>query len=80
MKTDSNQKKLINKSDQELKNSAKRFKKSKQTIQIRITKDAHALLKYYAWNHDKTIVTAASDIFERIFERGDEAQFIYDFL
>lgn len=80
MKTDLNHKKLIKQSTQELKNSAKRFKQRKETIQIRITKDAHKLLKHYAWNHDKTIVTAASDIFEQIFERGDEAYYLYDFL
>ncbi len=71
-KTDRNRRKFLLKSKHELKNSAKRFKKRKESIQIRITKEAHKLIKEYARKTDKSILSAGSEIIVGVLEANDE--------
>lgn len=79
-KTDKNRKKFLNQSEHELKNSAKKFKQPKESVQIRIRKDTYKELKMYARNNRKTITSLASDIIESTFKHNSKGGYIFDFL
>lgn len=70
--TDKNRKKFLSESSQELKNSTKRFKKRRESVQIRLEKEAYGYLKSLAKRNGKTILYTASTILHRLREKHNE--------
>ena len=77
---DKNRKKFLRQSKHELKNSAKKFKQPKESVQIRIRKDTYKELKMYARNNRKTTTSFATEILLSTFKHDPNSKYIFDFL
>jgi hypothetical protein len=70
--TDKNRKKFLSESRQELKNSTRRFKNKKESVQIRLEKEAYRYAKSLAQKNDKTILCTVSTILHRLKQKHNE--------
>lgn len=74
--TDKGRKQFVKRSSHELKNSAKKFKDKRETIQIRISKSTHQKVKAYSRTTKRTISVVASHILESVLNDDQQRDLI----
>jgi predicted DNA-binding protein len=74
--TDKGRRQFVKRSSHELKNSAKRFKDKRETVQIRISKSTHQKIKAYSKVTRRTISVLVSHILENVLNDGEQRELI----